>query len=53
MLDDLKRAMERLADPAKAAVLARFFRTGPGQYGQGDVFLVIDFFKCLDICGCG
>jgi len=41
MLDDLKRAMERLADPAKAAVLARFFRTGPGQYGQGDVFLGI------------
>jgi 3-methyladenine DNA glycosylase AlkD len=41
MLDELKLAMERLADPAKAVVLAGFFRTGPGQYGQGDVFLGI------------
>ena len=28
-----------LRDEAQAVNLARFFRTGPGQYGEGDVFL--------------
>jgi 3-methyladenine DNA glycosylase AlkD len=28
-----------VADPVRAAGAARFFRTGPGQYGAGDVFL--------------
>lgn len=27
------------ADPARAALVARFFKTGPGQYGAGDQFL--------------
>ena len=29
------------ADPAQVAGLARFFKTGPGQYGDGDKFLGI------------
>lgn len=40
-LDSLKRDLQALADPQKAQVLAGFFKTGPGQYGQGDVFLGI------------
>jgi 3-methyladenine DNA glycosylase AlkD len=28
-----------LADPERAAGMARFFQTGPGQYGEGDRFL--------------
>ena len=31
----------RQADPAQVAGLARFFKTGPGQYGEGDKFLGI------------
>lgn len=31
--------LTELADPSRAEHSARFFKTGPGQYGEGDVFL--------------
>jgi len=33
--------LTELADPSRAEHSARFFKTGPGQYGEGDVFLGI------------
>jgi len=32
-------ALKTEADPEKAAFYPRFFRTGPGEYGEGDSFL--------------
>lgn len=36
---EIQTRLRSLADPAIAAVSARFFKTGPGQYGDGDVFV--------------
>jgi 3-methyladenine DNA glycosylase AlkD len=36
---DLQTRLRALGDPADAAFLAGFFKTGPGQYGEGDVLI--------------
>lgn len=35
----IKQRIGTLANPTKAKIHARFFKTGPGQYGEGDKFL--------------
>ena len=41
MLDQIKREMSQLSDPERAGNLSWFFKTGKGQYGEGDIFLGI------------
>ncbi len=36
---DVRQALEQYYDVEKAEVLPRFFKTGRGEYGEGDVFI--------------
>jgi 3-methyladenine DNA glycosylase AlkD len=39
MFTEIQQELQQLADPEQAKNLQRFFKTGKGQYGEGDIFL--------------
>jgi hypothetical protein len=36
---NVRKELKSMADPYKAVILQRFFKTGLGQYGEGDIFI--------------
>jgi hypothetical protein len=38
MIEAIQSQLVSLSNPDDAVFLQRFFKTGPGQYGEGDIF---------------
>ena len=39
MIEDIKKQLREKGSPEKVEILQRFFKTGKGEYGEGDIFL--------------
>ena len=37
--DDIQTRLRSLGNAKDAKILTRFFKTGPGEYGEGDIFI--------------
>lgn len=48
-LSFLKHDLKQLADPKKALILQGFFKTGKGEYAEGDIFLGISVPQSREI----
>ncbi len=38
---DIQKRLKKIGNPEQAAISQRFFKTGPGEYGEGDIFIGI------------
>jgi 3-methyladenine DNA glycosylase AlkD len=49
MLKEIEQILKKEAEPERAKILQRFFKTGKGEYGEGDIFLGIVVPKLREI----
>ena len=48
--EDIRKRLQDLENKEKAKIFQRFFKTGPGQYGEGDLFLGIPVPRLRTLC---
>jgi 3-methyladenine DNA glycosylase AlkD len=50
-LSDIRKKLRALADPARVPILQSFFKTGKGEYAEGDQFIGIRVPQLRGLCG--
>jgi len=50
VLSQLEKDIQNAADPKRAIICRSFFKTGPGQYGEGDIFIGITVPALRNLC---
>ena len=50
MSDRIRALIRQRADPSRVPVLLSFFKTGPGQYAEGDVFIGVTVPDLRKVC---
>ena len=51
MVEEARKKLRAMADPERARVLRGFFKTGRGEYGEGDVFLGVAVPRVRNLIG--
>lgn len=46
MFEELQKEVQQQSDPVRAVAVARFFKTGKGEYGEGDTFVGLTVPQC-------
>src|SRR3989344_1399030 len=49
MIKELRKELKKFADPKKAKFLEKYFKTGKGEYAEGDIFLGISVPQAREI----
>lgn len=49
-VNQIRSRLRTLARPESVDVLRRFFKTGPGEYGEGDVFIGVSLPQLRQVC---
>lgn len=49
MIDDLKKDLQKLSNKKRATLSQKYFKTGVGEYGFGDVFIGLSVPQCRNI----
>ncbi len=39
IIREIRQKLSEIKDDSHARILQRFFKTGPGEYGEGDIFI--------------
>lgn len=50
MLDQARKELRKYSSREKARILQGFFKTGPGEYGEGDIFIGVVVPHIREIC---